>query len=198
MLVLSRRQGQKILFPALGISLELLRISGTTVRVGVDAPADVAVLREEVCHRSQLNSSSATEPVGEIHCDGSSALHEQLDSIARTLESARSNFKAGSSRDGRAAVARLVAEVKQLESLICPKTSSLRLTELEPVPSSVARDVCDGYELLARVLRISEQDENMAFAHDPPAADYFSRSGSSAGDGHHGGRSRLRLFTALQ
>lgn len=48
MLVLSRRQDDKILFPALGISVHVLRIAGGKVRVGVDAPPEVKVLRHEL------------------------------------------------------------------------------------------------------------------------------------------------------
>lgn len=48
MLVLSRRQDDKILFPALGISVHVLRIDGGKVRVGVDAPPEVKVLRHEL------------------------------------------------------------------------------------------------------------------------------------------------------
>lgn len=48
MLVLSRRQDDKILFPALGISVHVLRIDGGKVRVGVEAPPEVKVLRHEL------------------------------------------------------------------------------------------------------------------------------------------------------
>lgn len=49
MLVLSRKENQRIVFPNLDIAIEILRITGNAVRVGVDAPADVRVLREEIC-----------------------------------------------------------------------------------------------------------------------------------------------------
>lgn len=48
MLVLSRRQDDKILFPALGISVHVLRVDGGKVRVGVDAPPEVKILRHEL------------------------------------------------------------------------------------------------------------------------------------------------------
>jgi carbon storage regulator CsrA len=48
MLVLSRRQDQRILFPHLNISVEILQIKGGTVRLGIQAPPDVRVLREEL------------------------------------------------------------------------------------------------------------------------------------------------------
>ena len=48
MLVLSRGPKDKVLFPNLGISVEILRIAGNRVRVGVEAPKDVRVLRHEL------------------------------------------------------------------------------------------------------------------------------------------------------
>jgi len=51
MLVLSRGSRQRIVFPTLGISVEILTISNGKVRVGIDAPTGVPVHREEVANR---------------------------------------------------------------------------------------------------------------------------------------------------
>ena len=48
MLVVSRKENQSIVFPALGISVNIVRAGGKTVRVGVDAPKDVRILRGEL------------------------------------------------------------------------------------------------------------------------------------------------------
>lgn len=48
MLVLSRQEKDRIHFPALGISVQILRISGNKVRVGVAAPPEVKVVRHEL------------------------------------------------------------------------------------------------------------------------------------------------------
>jgi carbon storage regulator CsrA len=48
MLVLSRRPQQKVLFPGLGISVEILSVQGQIVRVGVQAPREVAIWRDEI------------------------------------------------------------------------------------------------------------------------------------------------------
>lgn len=48
MLVLSRQKNQRINFPGLGISVEILDVKGSRVRVGVDAPLEVRVLRDEI------------------------------------------------------------------------------------------------------------------------------------------------------
>lgn len=48
MLVLSRRESDKILFPSLGISVEVLRVQGNTTRLGISAPPEVPILRHEI------------------------------------------------------------------------------------------------------------------------------------------------------
>ena len=51
MLVLSRREDDKIIFPNLGITVEVLRIAGRSVRLGVKAPPHVRVLRHELADK---------------------------------------------------------------------------------------------------------------------------------------------------
>ncbi|MEM6980816.1 MAG: carbon storage regulator [Planctomycetota bacterium] len=48
MLVLSRNVNDQIVFPSLGITVEVLNVKGRQVSVGVDAPADVRILRGEL------------------------------------------------------------------------------------------------------------------------------------------------------
>ncbi len=48
MLVVSRKQNQSVVFPSLGIRVEILRIAGKTIRVGVEAPDSVQILRGEL------------------------------------------------------------------------------------------------------------------------------------------------------
>lgn len=53
MLVLSRKEREQILFPDLDISIEILRVAGNNVRVGVDAPRQIQVLRAELAEASK-------------------------------------------------------------------------------------------------------------------------------------------------
>ena len=48
MLVLSRRLNEKLLIPCIRTTIQVLSIQGGQVRLGVDAPAEVAVFREEI------------------------------------------------------------------------------------------------------------------------------------------------------
>jgi carbon storage regulator CsrA len=51
MLVLSRRVNEKVIFPTLGISIEVRRIIGKRVQLAIAAPADIPILRHELLER---------------------------------------------------------------------------------------------------------------------------------------------------
>jgi carbon storage regulator len=48
MLVLSRKLGERILVPNCELAVTVLAVKGKTVRLGISAPAEVDVFREEV------------------------------------------------------------------------------------------------------------------------------------------------------
>ena len=55
MLVLSRGRNDKVVFPTLGISVEILRVAGNKVRLGIEAPQEIPVHRHEVSERIEAN-----------------------------------------------------------------------------------------------------------------------------------------------
>jgi carbon storage regulator len=48
MLVLSRRKDESIILPDLGITIEVIRVKGNKVRLGIKAPDSVRILRSEL------------------------------------------------------------------------------------------------------------------------------------------------------
>ena len=48
MLVVSRRPYQKLLFPDLNIAVQVVRVNGNSVRLGIEAPPEITILREEL------------------------------------------------------------------------------------------------------------------------------------------------------
>ena len=65
MLVLSRKVGERI---QLGdhITVTLVKVSGNLVRLGIDAPADMPVVREELLARSHLHKTDGSAASGEL------------------------------------------------------------------------------------------------------------------------------------
>ncbi len=62
MLVLTRRENERIVLPTLKTTIQVVRIAGSTVRLGIEAPANVPVLREELLKQSQLPEDTTTKP----------------------------------------------------------------------------------------------------------------------------------------
>jgi len=52
MLVLSRKEKERIMIGE-GITLTVLSVKGGTVRLGIEAPSDVSILRSEVAERDK-------------------------------------------------------------------------------------------------------------------------------------------------
>lgn len=61
MLVMSRKNGQRIVFPHLGVAVNILAIKGNIVKVGIDAPRDIKVLRDELVEADQSSSAGGQE-----------------------------------------------------------------------------------------------------------------------------------------
>jgi carbon storage regulator CsrA len=51
MLVLTRRRNDKVVIPVLGVEIEVLRIEGSSVKLGIKAPPSVRVHRHEIAER---------------------------------------------------------------------------------------------------------------------------------------------------
>lgn len=71
MLVLSRKQNERIVVGG-SVVVTVVRISGDKVRLGIDAPADVRVVRDEVADRDELQAAVA-QPIDiasapAVHC----------------------------------------------------------------------------------------------------------------------------------
>ena len=68
MLVLSRREAEKVLFPTLGITVEVTRVQGKTVRLGIDAPDEIRIVRGELdqfqSHPLTTFQSKTSETIG--------------------------------------------------------------------------------------------------------------------------------------
>lgn len=87
MLVLTRRENERIVLPTLKTSIQVVRIAGSTVRLGIEAPANVPVLREELLKENKAPEDAARKL--QVPC---------LDSFPETLEHSHNAASAPASR----------------------------------------------------------------------------------------------------
>src|SRR5262249_53818830 len=104
MLVLSRRPGQCITFPTLDISVRVLEAGRGSVRLGIDAPRDVTILRQELAGAGEV-----TAPARRDH-----ARRGRLHTAMTALYLAEMQFQAGQLGDAEASLA---AALRALEAL---------------------------------------------------------------------------------
>ncbi len=65
MLVLSRKVGERIVAPGAKLTITVVAIEGSTVRLGISAPDNVAIYREEVWRRLGQPTERAARTVAE-------------------------------------------------------------------------------------------------------------------------------------
>jgi len=61
MLVLSRKPGERILIGD-DVAVTIVRIGPNTVRLGIDAPREMNIVREELCHRAAEAGEASESP----------------------------------------------------------------------------------------------------------------------------------------
>jgi carbon storage regulator CsrA len=126
MLVLSRRPNEKIIFPASDVSIEVLAIKAGAVRLGIDAPPDVTILREELVCKGRRETEAA------LHCRQDrprtrlAALEQLLEKrlgIAETgLALLRDQLLAGSHPDVLVTLDELQEELRLLQDRVRKET----------------------------------------------------------------------------
>lgn len=113
MLVLSRRAEQQLVFPNLGITVKVLQVKGRLVKIGVEAPRDVKVLRPEA--RSDEESQQPEQDREFTH-----KLRNQLNLLQLKIQSLQRNLEAGKDIDAETALRSLMDETNSLDHQLSP------------------------------------------------------------------------------
>ena len=148
MLVLSRGRNDKVVFPHLGITVEILAIQGNKVGLGVDAPPEVVVLRHELLDAVRARPSEEP-PVKLFH-----ELRNRLNAATLALHLSQKQLHAGMQRSrvdaGEGADRRRLPQAPHLQRQppVRPSSPPLRRALL-------VEDNANESELLAGYLRLS-------------------------------------------
>ena len=85
MLVLSRKENDKLLLPTLNISIEVVRIQGNSVRLGIDAPQDVPILRHEIADLKSIEFAPDEQTANQRTATLAKAIRNRTNSCANAL-----------------------------------------------------------------------------------------------------------------
>lgn len=153
MLVLSRNEMEKVLFPTLGISVEVLRIRGRTARLGIDAPSEIPVLRHELAGRRTVEWTPDGRGVREQLANLTKAVRQCLDRASETLNLLHEKLDDVTAPVAQQIVLRLFHDLQALE------TSANRAVEWSSAAKALRVLLVEDSEmerkLLASVLELS-------------------------------------------
>jgi len=187
MLVLSRRVNEKIVLPGIDTTIQLLSTKQGLVRLGIDAPAEVAVFREEVWDRRKtplptkklLEDSFARARLHELN----HLLRNRLNSANLGLAVLRQQMIRGMVPEADKTLLKLEEDFRSLRE----QAEHLVEKTLNPPPATpaghtfralVVEDDSNERELLAGFLRFAGMD--VATAGDgTDALDYLKQKGGT-------------------
>jgi carbon storage regulator CsrA len=149
MLVLSRGRNDKVLFPQLDISVQVLDIAGSKVRLGIEAPPQVAVLRHELA-----DSYVPREEGGGSPTKLSPELRHQLNATTRALHLSQRQLHAGRHNEAEATLEKALREFGSLEKHLQRQQAANRGGKPQRRALLVEHNANES-ELLAGYLRIS-------------------------------------------
>lgn len=115
MLVLSRRESDKVLFPSLGISVEVLRVQGNKARLGIEAPDDVPILRHELASLKDLEFTPGERTQSDRLRELIFAIRTRLDSTATQLNQLHASLDGKHDNAAQSLIDGLFGELRSLE-----------------------------------------------------------------------------------
>lgn len=115
MLVITRRQNQKIVFPDLGVSVTLVGSRNGSARLGVDAPRDIKILREEICPEDSSAKAGSSKNKDDQH-----AMRNVLNSLNLFSLVYKSQLEAGQADEAAATFMKMVDYIEtQMSEGMC-------------------------------------------------------------------------------
>jgi carbon storage regulator CsrA len=161
MLVLSRKANQTVVFPSLGISVEIVNIAGKTVSIGVRAPHDIRVLRGELVPPESVLSSADSDHKRQHE------LRNRLNKANLALKLLQKQLQRGQTESAEESLAIALRTLEELEMAVSGgKRANLEPTSIVPrLQNSQPRkrallveDDANERELLASYLRVCGYD----------------------------------------
>lgn len=122
MLVLSRKQNECILFPNLGIEVEILRLARNSVGVGIKAPRSVEILRGELAGESVTNSQQDGPPL--IDAQLQHTLRNQLQKAQLTVSIAQKQLENGRPEEAEATLQTMLDRLNEVDQQIDSSSQS--------------------------------------------------------------------------
>lgn len=113
MLVLSRRENEKVLFPNLGITVEVVAVKGKNVRLGIDAPSEIRIIRSELAADSDEEFEAYGNP--EVAREERHRRNNRLNSVSLQIQVAQKLLERGEHDQALETLATSLTRLRDLE-----------------------------------------------------------------------------------
>lgn len=137
MLVLARRLNERILLPDVPAAIGVVSIKPSLVRLGIEAPFHVSVLREEVRRRPPTPTAVVTVPGADAGDRPEGALLDRLDGLGVALARVRRQLGGALTEEVRAALAQMEGDLQacreQLQGVFAEEAAPPPALSWEPV-----------------------------------------------------------------
>jgi carbon storage regulator CsrA len=165
MLVLTRKLNQKVIFPGFGAAVQVLSVRAGAVRLGIDAPAGVIVLREELLSKDGLTSpvvpAASASPASGLPRELAHHLRNRLHAATLGLALLRKQWELGLSASA--------STLDRIDQAIAELRQQMDAAQEQPAPTLPApaprrrkallvEDDTNERELLAGLLRLAGLD----------------------------------------
>jgi carbon storage regulator CsrA len=156
MLVLSRTEGDGISFPELDLAIQVLKVQGTRVQIGVKASEAIRVLRSELMGRAAKKLESENE-----HARHN--LRNRLNEVSLAMSISQKHLERGDLRKAELALEQIAAKVHELSE---DTPISARVGKTAPVSPKVkvllVEDNANESSLLGELLKLNGFDVHIA------------------------------------
>ena len=117
MLILSRRENDRIVFPALGITVEVRKLTRSRASIGIDAPKGIRVIRQELLDEADEGDfpGSATGALtAAVRQQLVSVIKDEIKVATEKLKAAQADLKAGQTEDALESLGQTLANLDAL------------------------------------------------------------------------------------
>ena len=167
-LVLTRRENEKILLPDVGVTVELMAVTGNRARLGISAPDNIRILREEVAASQGALQQVMTR--GPVSREFAHAIRNRLNAAILAAETVRLQIEADQIDATSASLDRIVAELRLMADMLQGKVVPAAEPPAMPVQKGTPRpwkalvveDDANESLLLAGILRMTGYEVDVA------------------------------------
>lgn len=154
MLVVTRHSKDKISFPQVGITIHFIRVHSGNVKIGIDAPRDIAIVRDEI-ESSETTASLIRRQFLRLPRDIRHGVRNELHQISIGLHLYRELIQAGQEQEAEEAFVAMQESLQRLdENQILQRAPVRNTTKADQGNVLVVEDIANEREMLADFLRL--------------------------------------------